>query len=66
MTWQAVVLAAVGSFQVVALAWIGARQQQVKKELEKVNGRVEETLGAVLTAVTEPGDTNAAQLPHRP
>jgi hypothetical protein len=66
MTWQAVVLAAVGSFQVVALAWIGARQQQVKKELEKVNGRVEETLGAVLTAVTGPGDTNVAQLRHRP
>ena len=36
----ALALATLSCFQAVALAWIGLRQAQVKRELERVNGRV--------------------------
>lgn len=47
MTWQAVVLSAIGMIQVVALAWIAARQQQVKRDLREYNGTVARQVEAV-------------------
>jgi len=47
MTWPAVVLAAVNMAQVVLLAWLAGRQQQVKRELGRVNGEVGERLEAI-------------------
>jgi len=41
MSWQEVALVAINALQLVALTWISARQQQVKHELEKVNGRLD-------------------------
>lgn len=44
MTWQAVVLAAVGSLQVILLAWIAAWQARAAHEVRKLNGHVEQVL----------------------
>ncbi len=50
MSWQSVALVAVGSFQVLGLAWIAAWQQRAAHERRKFNGQVVAAIGAAAAA----------------
>lgn len=49
MSWQELVLAIFNSVQVVALAWIASRQQQVKHALNGETAAVHELKEAVVS-----------------